>query len=298
MDLKDIALFRAIVISGSLSGAGRQMRMTPMAVSRRLTVLETEVGARLIHRTTRSLSLTPEGEEFLPYAISLLETQDAALASIASGEGGLTGTLRISAPNLIGHSVVVPALVQLMADNPALQVDISLTDAVIDVTGAGMDLAIRVSPLVSSSMIATRLAVNPRVLCAAPSYLMTFGAPLTTSDLKSHACLVLQGLGDWRFIVEGEVRNFPVTGPMTANSVDALRKACVMGAGLALLTYWDVQSALRDGSLVQVALADADPDSLGIWAVLPTRQHVPARVRALIEALRTHFHDHMEAWSA
>lgn len=286
MDLKDIALFREIVVSGSLSGAAKRLGTTPMAVSRRLAALEAEVGARLIHRTTRSLSLTLEGEDFLPHAISLLEVQDAALASLASGEGALSGTLRLSAPNLIGHSVIVPILTRLMVENPGLRVDLTLTDAVVDVAGAGLDLAVRVSPLAPSGLVATRLADNPRVLCAAPSYLRTFGSPANTGDLGSHACLILQGQDDWRFVVDGVVRGVRVSGPMTANSVDAIRSACIEGAGLALLTYWDVRRQIEEGSLVRIDLADAVPDQLGIWAVFPTRQHVPPRVRALIDVLR------------
>jgi DNA-binding transcriptional LysR family regulator len=119
MDLADVALFRAIAAVGSLSAAARQMGTTPMLVSRRLAGLEAELGARLFHRTTRSLSLTLEGEAFLPYAGTLMEARDSALDAVSSGSSGLSGVLKFTAPNVIGHSVVVPVGAELIADNPA-----------------------------------------------------------------------------------------------------------------------------------------------------------------------------------
>jgi len=166
MDLADVALFRMIAVSGSLSAAARQLGLTPMAVSRRLAALEAQVGARLFHRTTRVLSLTPEGEAFLPYAGTLLETQDQALATLASSDSGLSGILKVTAPNVIGHSIVDPTAAELMNENPSLRVDLTLTDGVVDIAASGLDIAIRVAPLQASNLIATRLADNPRVLCA------------------------------------------------------------------------------------------------------------------------------------
>src|SRR5664279_5741516 len=161
MDLSDVALFRAIASGGSLSAAARQMGTTPMLVSRRLASLETELGARLFHRTTRSLSLTAEGEAFLPHAVTLIEARDSALDSVSSSGSGLSGVLKITAPNVIGHSVVVPVVAGLIADNPALRVDLTLSDGVIDIATAGLDVAVRVAVMTPSDMIATRVADNP-----------------------------------------------------------------------------------------------------------------------------------------
>src|ERR1700742_3305045 len=126
MDLADVALFRAIASVGSLSAAARQIGATPMLVSRRLAALEAELGARLLHRTTRSLSLTPEGEAFLPHAVALIEARESALDSVSSAGSGFSGVLKVTAPNVIGHSVVVPVIAGLMSGNPALRVNLTL----------------------------------------------------------------------------------------------------------------------------------------------------------------------------
>ena len=286
MDLADVALFRAIAASGSLAAAGRQMGLAPMAVSRRLAGLEAEIGARLIHRTTRSLSLTAEGEAFLPHAHALAEAQEAALASVAPGTVGLGGTLKLTAPNRIGRSILVPILAEMIDANPSLRVELSLSDGLVDIAGAGLDLAIRVSPLESSELIAARLADNPRILCAAPRYLERFGAPERLDDLVSHACLGLRAMDSWPFHVGGERRGVRVSGPFSADSVEAVLAACQQGLGIALISYWDIWQSLERGELVRIPLADAEPDELGIWAVFPTRRHMPRRVRALIDAVK------------
>jgi DNA-binding transcriptional LysR family regulator len=287
MNLEDLALFRRIASAGSLSAAARQEGLAPMAVSRRLARLEADLGARLIHRTTRALSLTADGEAFLPHAIRILEAQDQALASLATREGGLVGVLRVTAPNLIGRTLVVPALAALQAGNPALRVDLALTDGVVDIAAAGIDVAIRVAALQPSDMIAVRIVDNPRVLCAAPAYLDRAGRPNSIDALATHACLQLHAMDHWPFLVGGHPRKLPIAGPFAANSLDALRTACLLGSGIAMTSYWDVWDLLESGELERVVLADAEPDGLAIWAVYPSRRYTPPRVHALIEALRT-----------
>lgn len=288
MDLKDVALFRAIATLGSLSGAARQTGATPMLVSRRLAGLEAELGVRLFHRTTRSLSLTPEGEAFLPHAVTLMEARDSALESVSSGGAGLSGVLKITAPNVIGHSLVVPVAAALIAGNPALRIDLTLSDAIVDIATAGLDVAVRVAEMKPSDMIATRVADNPFLLVVSRDYVARFGQPATTAALAGHPCIKLHGMDAWPFLRGGEMHRVRIRGPFTANTVDAVRAACIAGVGIALLTYWDVRKQIEDGELVGVHLTDAAPREVGIWAVYPTRAHVPARVRALIDALRKH----------
>jgi DNA-binding transcriptional LysR family regulator len=199
MELADVALFRSIVSAGSLSAAARQIGTTPMLVSRRLAALEGELGVRLFHRTTRSLALTPEGEAFLPHAAALIEARDQALESVSSGGSGLSGVLKVTAPNVIGHAVIVPLVAELIAEHPALRVDLVLSDGVVDITSAGLDIAIRVAPMKPSDMIATRLADNPYVLCAAPAYLARFGQPATIAELAAHPCIRLHAMDTWPF---------------------------------------------------------------------------------------------------
>ncbi|MDR3461940.1 MAG: LysR family transcriptional regulator [Beijerinckiaceae bacterium] len=286
MDLADVALFRTIVSVGSLSAAARRIGATPMLVSRRLAGLEAELGARLFHRTTRSLSLTPEGEAFLPHAAILMEARDSALDSVASGGSGLSGVLKITAPNVIGHSIVVPVVAALLADNPALRVDLTLSDGVIDIATAGLDVAVRVAVMKPSDMIATKVADNPFTLIASPGYVARFGEPTTTDDLVGHPCIKLHAMDHWPFTRNGETHRVRISGPLSVSTVDAVRAACVAGVGIAMLTYWDVNKQIARGDLKPIVLADANPLEVGIWAVFPTRAHMPARVRAFIDALR------------
>jgi DNA-binding transcriptional LysR family regulator len=286
MDLADVALFRAIASVGSLSAAARQIGATPMLVSRRLASLEAELGVRLFHRTTRSLSLTPEGEAFLPHAVTLMDARDSALDSISSGGSGLSGVLKITAPNVIGHSVVVPVVAALIADNPALRVDLTLSDGVVDIATAGLDVAVRVAVMKPSDMIATKVANNPFTLIASPAYIARFGEPVTTDDLVSHPCIKLHAMDNWPFTRGGEMHRVRINGPLSVSTVDAVRAACIAGVGLAMLTYADVHEQIERGELKRIVLTDVKALEVGIWAVYPTRTHMPARVRAFIDALR------------
>ncbi|MCP8894600.1 LysR family transcriptional regulator [Shinella daejeonensis] len=287
MDVSDVALFCSIVSTGSLSAAGRLVDASPMAVSRRLAKLEGELGVRLVHRTTRSLALTSEGETFLPLARAMLDARDTALSAFAERPEGLGGTLRVTAPNIIGRTLVVPAVARLMAAHPLLQADVTLSDGIVDIVASGIDVAIRVAPLQVSELIAVKLADNPRTLCASPAYLEAHGHPQMLSDLDTHACLTLHGIGSWLFQRDGQQIARPINGRLSASSADALRAACLAGTGLALLTYWDVVGDLAGGELVEVPLQDADPVSLAVWAVLPSRRHMPSRVGCFIEELRS-----------
>jgi DNA-binding transcriptional LysR family regulator len=286
MDLADVALFCAIVETGSLSAAGRRSGRSPMAVSRRLAALEAELGVRLVHRTTRAAALTADGETFLPLARAMIEAREAAAAAFREQQGSLSGVLRVTAPNRIGRAFVVPLAVRLMADNPALRVDLTFSDRIVDIAASGIDVALRVATLQASDLIAVRLADNPRVLCASPRYLAAHGRPARLAEIDAHACLTLHAMEAWPFSWAGRPLAKRVGGRLAANSVDAVREACLAGAGLALLTYWDVARDLAEGRLVAVSLADADPERLAIWAVLPTRQHMPARVRRFLDALK------------
>jgi DNA-binding transcriptional LysR family regulator len=286
MDLSDVALFCSIVSAGSLSAAGRKSGQSPMAVSRRLASLEAELGVRLLRRTTRTVALTADGETFLPLAQSMLDAKAAAMAAFSERHEGLSGVLRVTAPNRIGRALVVPQAVRLMAENPLLHVDLMFSDRIVDIAASGIDVALRVATLQVSELVAVKLADNPRVLCAAPSYLAEHGCPERLVDLDEHTCLTLHAMDAWPFTQGGKPVAKRIGGRLAANSVDTVRGACMAGAGLALLTYWDVARDLTDGTLVEVTLADAEPELLAIWAVLPTREHTPARVRRFLDVLK------------
>jgi len=290
MQIPDVEVFSAIAESGSLSAAARRLGLAPMTVSRRLASLEGELGVRLFHRTTRSVSLTAEGETFLPFATTLLEASEGARVSLKSNAGAASGVLKVTAPTVFGQAVIMPLIPALLAEHPALRVDLTLSDSIVDIVGLGIDVAVRISTLRDSTLIARPLAPNPRVLCASPLYLERHGIPATMDALLSHRRIALHGMPFWPFMRDGEAVSMRAEGVFSANSVEAVRTASRQGLGVAMLTYWDVRDDLDTGALHLVELEDVTPEELFITAILPTRQHVPHRVRVFLQHLETVLH--------
>lgn len=285
MQLAGVDAFVAIASSHSLSGAARRLGVLPMTISRRLASLEEELGVRLVQRTTRSVSLTPEGELYLPYAQSMLDTDEAARAAILTSAGAASGILKVTAPTVFGQAVILPMIPELLESNPALQVDLTLSDNNLDIVGLGIDIAIRIATLHDSSLIARHLAENPRVICASPSYLERKGMPCSSEELRKHNCIGLHMMPYWPLIKNGERCLFKATAAFSANSVEAVRTAGKLGLGVVMLTYWDVRADLAEGSLREIFLSDAVPEHLSITALLPTRQLVPYRVKVFLDKL-------------
>ncbi|AXH55757.1 LysR family transcriptional regulator [Pseudomonas amygdali pv. lachrymans] len=285
MQISDIEVFAAIASSRSLSEAARRLGLSPMAISRRLAALENDLGVRLFHRTTRSVSLTPEGEVFLPHAKTILEANEAARTTLKADAGSASGVLRVTAPSVFGQTVIMPLLPALMLENPALSIDLTLSDSIVDIAGLGIDVAIRIATIRDSALVARSLAPNPRVVCVSPDYLARHGKPALLEELRHHPCIALHAMPWWPFTRNGEPITIRAQGPFSANSVEAVRTACKQGMGLAMLTYWDVRQEINEGSLQQVDFEDAMPEQLSVTAVLPTRQRVPHRVRQFIDRL-------------
>jgi DNA-binding transcriptional LysR family regulator len=285
MNFDDLEVFVEAVRVGSLAGAARRLGLSAMAASRSLSNLETELGARLIHRTTRSLSPTSDGEILLPHARALLEGRANALTDLRPDGRGLTGHLRITASAAFGRKIVAPMLPSFMLEHPALQVDLLTTDDQVDIVGQGIDVAIRIAPLKDNRLVAKRLADNPRVLCASFNYLELHGRPRTLADLSERECLLATGGSHWAFVREGKVVKQKVSGRFSASSIEAVYQACRGGLGIANLSGWYVNPALARGEIEQVFLEDAEPDPLGIWAVYPSSHMVPPKVRLFVSAL-------------
>ncbi|QQQ52716.1 LysR family transcriptional regulator [Pseudomonas syringae] len=285
MQISDIEVFAAIASSRSLSEAARRLGLSPMAISRRLAALENDLGVRLVHRTTRSASLTPEGEVFLPHAKTMLHASETARATLKADAGTASGVLRVTAPSVFGQTVIMPLLPALMQDNPALSIDLTLSDSIVDIAGLGIDVAIRIATIRDSALVARSLAPNPRVVCASPDYLARRGQPSLLDELRQHPRITLHAMPYWPFIREGEPVAIRAQGAFSANSVEAVRTACKQGLGLAMLTYWDVQQEIREGSLQQIYFEDVIPEQLSVTAVLPTRQREPHRVRLFVDRL-------------
>lgn len=286
MNLRDVELFTVLAETCNLSQAARRLGISAMSVSRHLAQLEKDLGARLFQRTTRAVSLTSEGEEFLPYARTMIEAEQGARIMFSEDAAGASGLLKITAPSGIGRRYILPLLPELMERNPKMKIDLNLSDDVVDIVGQGYDVAIRVAPLRDSNLIAHRLSSNPRVLCASPAYLSQYEIPTTLAELANHPCLRTAMVSQWTFVKDGNILSHPFEPRFICNNVEGVRTMCKAGAGLAQLTKADVQSELASGKLVEIHLKDADPHMLAIWALFPTKRYLPCRVTVFLEALR------------
>ncbi|UYY58431.1 LysR family transcriptional regulator [Sphingomonas sp. S2-65] len=288
IDLADLAVLVEAVQQGSLSAAGRRLGLTPVAASRRLAALEAELGVRLVHRTTRSLSLTPEGEAFLPHAEAMLDHAEEGRAAAAPGAADVSGVLRIAASVPFGRKVVTPMLAGFLRAHPRLRAELRLSDALVDVAAQGVDVALRFGELRDNGLVARRLADNPRSLYASPGYLAEHGSPTTLDDLRRHACLTVPGSTHWAFERHGRAVRQAVGGRFVADSVDALHQASLDGLGIVLLSEWNVRDDVDAGRLAPIGLVDAAVPDQGIWAVLPTRRFLPRRTRLFLDAFAAH----------
>lgn len=286
--LEDVIVLIGTIEAGSLSAAGRRIGITAMAASRKLAALETELGVRLVHRTTRALSLTPEGEAFLPHARALVEQEAEARAAVRPAEAGANGLLRITASVPFGRKLVMPMIADCLGTNPDLRIELILDDGLVDMAANGIDLALRIGALRDSSLVARRLADNPRGLYAAPAYIARYGKPLMLADLAGHECLVFPGTTHWMFERAGRFVQQHIGGRFATDSVEGHLQSCMDGLGIARLSNWNVLEEVAQGRLVQLTLSDAAMPEEAIWAVYPSPHFVPAKVRVFIDAFHRH----------
>ncbi|WP_312670208.1 LysR family transcriptional regulator [Pseudescherichia sp.] len=287
MNLQEVSLFLVITETRSLTQAAKRQNISAMAVSRRLASLERELGVRLVQRTTRSVSLTQEGLEFLPYARALVDAETGARALFSPSTQDAAGLLRITAPSGFGRRNILPLIPELLADNPRLSIDLQLSEDVVDIVGRGIDVAIRIAPLKDSTLIARKITDNPRVICASPAYLNAQGTPRSVADLIQHNCLRLSSVPQWIFEREGEILRVSVEGRFSSDNVEGVRELCVQGLGIAQLTRWDVTKEIQQGDLIELVLADVEPQALSVWALLPSTRYLPLRVSTFIDKLKS-----------
>ncbi|MBU8975298.1 MULTISPECIES: LysR family transcriptional regulator [unclassified Lysobacter] len=291
----DIALFLRVLDLGSISAAARSLDLSVAVASQRLKRLERDLGVRLLHRTTRRLHATPEGAALAEQGRPLVEDLEALTGGLRQAAEEITGTLRVTASASFGRQYLSPLLPEFLALHPRVKLSINLTDQMVDLVSAGFDMAIRIGALDDSSLVARKLAVNQRVLCASPDYVRRHGMPSTPQELTEHECVLLvgtQGRQDvWRFGdgAGGEIA-VRVRGHMETNYGELVRDAVVAGLGIAIHSSWHVCNDLREGRLVQV-LADYPIAESGIYAVMPQRRLVPPRVRAFADFLAERFLD-------
>ena len=286
MNTEALAVLVNAVSAGSISAASRRLGLAPVVASRRLAALEREIGVRLLHRTTRSIALTPEGEDFLHYARDILDREAAALAALTPGDAKAAGLLRVTAPAALGREVIVPMLPTLLDANPQLRVELHLTERFIDVVGEGMDVAIRIADLKESNLIARRIGTVRRLVCASPDYLERRGRPEAITDLAAHECLTLAGVTHWTFASASGSDQVRVGGRFICSAIDGLHAACLQGLGLAMLSRWTVSDDVASGRLVVLPL-DAAPHAPPISAVYPSARLVTPKLRLFLASLTT-----------
>jgi len=281
----DYDSFLQVVAAGSLSAAARALRLSPASLSKRLTRLEDRLGARLLHRTTRRLSLTEAGRELhatlVPARMALQATEDR----IAGRGTAIAGPLRLTAPTSFGRMHLAPCLPEFIAQYPQIDLALDLTDQFVDLLDSDYDLAIRVTAHVPGSLVGHRLATSRRVLCASPGYLAGSGIPAALADLRGHRLLAADGQLPWHLDGPGGSTIHDGVSHVRTNSSEVVRELALDGCGIALRSLWDVAPALKSGALVRVLPMFEGSHDVAIFAVHPPMPMVSARLRAMIDHL-------------
>ena len=268
----DYALLARVVEAGSLSAAGRQMGLSPAMVSKRLARLEARLGVKLVHRTTRRLTLTEAGERFHADVVAILEAVRAAEERLTGAGQRPAGPLRVAAPTSFGRLHVAPHLPAFLERYRQVDLRIELSDTFSDLVAERIDVAIRIAPEIPAGLVATRLAHSRRVLCAAPAYLQNYGAPESLKDLadtRRHRLLAADGQLPWRLVRGKQAVLVQGSSHVRTNSSEVVRELCVGGVGIALRSLWDVSKLLAEGSLVRLLPDYEGSLDVAIYAVRP-----------------------------
>lgn len=283
MKVEHLRLFVRVANLHNISLAGAELGLSPAVASAYINKLEKSLGTRLIHRTTRHVSLTEDGQAFLPHAEDVLSSVEAAQAAVGLGNNSPVGTLRIAAPASFGRMHLMPKMKEFMQVYPNLRIDCRFSDNIVDLVEGGFDIAIRNAELKHSSLIARRLAPDQRILCAAPSYIQQSGEPQTPHELQLHQCLILANLDHWQFESSEEVMTIKAKGNFRTDSGEAVRDACVQGLGISINSTWSAYEYLRTGELVQILKDYPLVSETAIWAVYPSSRQLAPKVRAFID---------------
>jgi len=283
--ITDLEIFARVARTGNMSAAGREMGLSPAVVSKRVSLLEERLGARLFQRTTRQLTLTETGEGYFRRVVDILNLIDEAEDFVSRRNTRPRGQLKVTAPTTFSRLHLAPHVSQFLGRFPEIELEIHLNDTYSDIIREGFDLAIRIGELQDSSLVARKLAQDRRVIVASPKYLERSGVPRTFSDLEFHNCLSAGAQEHWRLAGPDGERMLKTKGNIRTNSGEFLREALLAGLGIGLRSTWDIASELRNGDLKVVLPEYRGADSTAIYAVYPCRDFMPAKVNAMIEYL-------------
>lgn len=290
--LAAMTAFARVAETGSFSEAARRLRSSKSVVSRQIAALESELGVRLLHRSTRALTLTEAGRSYFDQLVRILADIDEANLSVSHLQAAPRGRLRVNAPMSFGIRHLAPAIPDFLARCPEVEIDLTLNDRFVDLVDEGFDMAVRIGQLIESSLVARRLAPLRRVVCASPAYLAARGIPTTPDDVAGHECLCYSNMSagnEWKF-VDRDGRPWPVEikGRLRINNGDAIRVAALNGLGLACLPSFIVGEDLRAGTLVPV-LTEAMHQDGAVFAVYPHARLLSPKVRVFIDFLAERF---------
>ena len=287
-DLPRMGAFAIIVREGSFTSAARVLGTSKTSLSEQLRKLEATVGARLLQRTTRRLSLTEAGEAYYRRCTQILEEAENAMAEAGATQSQPTGTLRLTAPHALGATVVIPGIVTFTRAHPHVRVDLRLSDTTLDLLEHDLDLAIRGGWPESSSLMSKKLADVPQYLCASPEHVALAGQPESVADLASHIWVLHSGISRHRtctFVTpNGERESVATNGNILVNSTEGVRAILLSGHGIGVLPAPLVEADLQSGRLVRL-LVDHSLPSGTIYAVYPSRQHLSPKVQRFIQTL-------------
>ena len=286
-----LRIFVRVAESGSFSAVAREVGATQPAVSRQVSALEEHLGARLIQRTTRSLTLTEDGRELLDHARRVLDSVEQAEAAVGRGHPAVGGLVRLAAPAGFGRLYVAPLMRRLMDRHPDLQVELRMSDATVDLVADGIDLALRAGRVGDAALVARRVGASPRQVFASADYLARNGTPEHPADLARHECIIFLQLAapqEWRFDGPDGESAAQVRGRFRTDSSEAVREAVLGGIGLALSPSWMFGDELATGQ-VRAVLGGYRAGQVPIHAVYPTRRHLAPRTRAVIDFLADEF---------
>ena len=279
--------FVAVAEADSFSLAAERLGITQSTVSKQIAALERHLQARLLNRTTRSLTLTSEGSAFYESSLRALAAIEEAEAAVGA-RGDIQGLLRLTMPLTLAESRVIASIADFLAMHPRIRIDLRLSDHALNLVADNIDVALRVGQLVDSTLVIRRIGVARRMLVASPAYLDRAGRPATPADLMTHNCLAysLSAVGpQWRFSTGETVA---ITGSFRCDSPNALRAAALAGMGIALNACWLFEHELASGQL-EAVLTDYEPVPMPIHAVIPPGRHISARARLFIDHIAAAF---------
>ncbi len=280
-------VYCSVVENDSLADAARKMNVSPSVVSKHLSALEDHLGVRLLNRTTRRLSITEEGAAYYERCKQIITDVAEAEIEVSSAHTAPRGLLKITAPVTFAHRHLTPHLPKFLDMFPEVEVQVQVNDRVVDLVDEGIDLAIRISQLKDSSLIARRLAPNRRYIAATPEYLERNGTPKSVDDLKDHRLITWppgNPLNDWHFLIDGVDRIIKVKGAIAVNEGDAILTTLLAGGGLGMTQEFLAGPFVKEKKLVPL-LEEIVREDNPIYAVYPSSRHLSPKVRAFVDFL-------------